>query len=56
MDIDEEIKAFRNRMNGMLSADRQAEALIEIAIEMKMLRNSVGECENFLNEIANKTR
>jgi hypothetical protein len=49
-----EVKEFRNRMNGLLPQEREAEALVEIAIELKWLRIYVGDCDDYLNEIANK--
>jgi hypothetical protein len=48
------IEKFRSRMNGLSAPERQAEALVEIAIELKWLRHYVGNCDDYLNEIANK--
>jgi hypothetical protein len=49
-----DIKAFKTRLAALSPAERQAEALIEIAIELKWLRQYVGDCDDYLNEIANK--
>jgi hypothetical protein len=52
--LHKDLREFRNRMKGLPVAERQAEALVEIAIELRWLRQYVGDCDDYLNEIANK--
>jgi len=51
-ELESEISQFKNRMNGMPSQERHAEAVVEIAIELKRLRLYIGFCDDRLNEIA----
>ena len=50
-----EVKAFRDLMANLPASERHAAALVEIACELKWLRHDLGGCEEYLNEIANKT-